>query len=299
MNDSLRGCVGLHCGGWHRSALRDHASRLIHEVRNDVFSSTDYDWSYAYDPGGNRTLKVENVSPLLRFEDRYEYDLDDQPRYETKANRLMTVERWRVDISFGESASFEDSTLSGGDPALPGGGPMAAGGPGGGPTEIETLISTQYYFYDRFVTEDHGNVHRVVTEIENPGPTEKKYSATRFEYALNGRAVTFALGEEWDWSGIGCPTDYDITFAREFRYDGARQRWSLSGSVLRVQRVRAYDQTPCLHGRDGRRFPNARVRLCVRSGKRQLDADRPGRRGNAVPVRRGQSTNPRASRAGR
>ena len=87
------------------------------------------------------------------------------------------------------------------------------------------MISTQYYFYDRYVTEDHGNVHRVVTEIENPASGQKKYSATRFEYALNGRTVTFALGEEWDWGGLGCPTDYDITFAREFRYDGARQRY--------------------------------------------------------------------------
>ena len=36
--------------------------------------------------------------------------------------------------------------------------------------------------------------------------------------------MTFAHDESWCWNQ-GCPTDYAITWAREFRYDGARARY--------------------------------------------------------------------------
>ena len=52
-------------------------------------------------------------------------------------------------------------------------------------------------------------------------------TATRFEYAKNGRTVTYVIGEEWQWDGDpdNCPSAYLRTYAREFRYDGARERY--------------------------------------------------------------------------
>ena len=88
--------------------------------------------------------------------------------------------------------------------------------------KAETLDATTYYYYS-----EAGNVTRVVTKTEDPPPEERQFSATRFGYAQNGQAVTYILGEEWDWDGEpeNCPTEYDITYAREFRYDGARARY--------------------------------------------------------------------------
>ncbi|MBU0718801.1 MAG: RHS repeat-associated core domain-containing protein [Planctomycetes bacterium] len=66
-----------------------------------------------------------------------------------------------------------------------------------------------------------GNVERVVTEVVDPEPGQPKYSATRMVYAINGTAVSYVMGEVWEADGSG----YDITYGREFRYDGARQRY--------------------------------------------------------------------------
>jgi len=69
-----------------------------------------------------------------------------------------------------------------------------------------------------------GNVTRV---IEHPAGTQD-YSATRMVYARNGQTVSHVMGESWEWDGItSCEvTDsYSVTYAREFRYDGARQRY--------------------------------------------------------------------------
>ena len=49
---------------------------------------------------------------------------------------------------------------------------------GGGPT----LESTTYYYYS-----DLGNVTRVVTETEDPGPEEPRFESTALVYATNGR----------------------------------------------------------------------------------------------------------------
>ncbi len=43
---------------------------------------------------------------------------------------------------------------------------------------------------------------------------------TQFHYARNGRALTFVLGWIKSTSGVE-----DVTYLREFRYDGARQRY--------------------------------------------------------------------------
>ncbi len=90
---------------------------------------------------------------------------------------------------------------------------MAMGGPGG---ETETLLSTTRYYSSL-----EGNVTRVAT---NPAGTNQ-YEAVWLHYASNGRTVTFVLGETWNWAVAGCPSSYDVTFAREFRYDSARQRY--------------------------------------------------------------------------
>ncbi len=78
------------------------------------------------------------------------------------------------------------------------------------------LVSTTYYFYN-----DYGNVTRKVTELADPEPGEKRYRSTYLKYATNGHAVTYLVGEEWTYP----ESDYAVTFAREFWYDGARQRF--------------------------------------------------------------------------
>ncbi len=84
------------------------------------------------------------------------------------------------------------------------------------------LVSTTYYYYN-----DYGNITRKVTRLANPEPGEREYQATYLRYATNGQAVTYLLGEEWDWNGnpLAEVTNYAVTFGREFWYDGARQRF--------------------------------------------------------------------------
>jgi len=85
-----------------------------------------------------------------------------------------------------------------------------------------TLLSTTYYYYN-----EYGNVTRVVTKQAEPDPEERRYTSTRLKYAANGVAVTFVVGEQWDWDGVAhhCPVNYVIDYAREFWYDGPRQRY--------------------------------------------------------------------------
>jgi len=59
---------------------------------------------------------------------------------------------------------------------------------------------------------------------------QSTYTAVRLGYARNGQAVTFAHDESWCWdenNPTPCPVEgsYQITWAREFRYDGARARY--------------------------------------------------------------------------
>lgn len=123
-------------------------------------------------------------------------------------------------------------------------------------SETSDVLSTTYYEYS-----GDGNVTRIITKapsgvgmesmaaasgesasplqgegggegggtmalIAPPPPTGgMRYSAVRFGYANNGRAVVFAHSETWTESS-GCPTsDYQIPWAREFRCDGARARY--------------------------------------------------------------------------
>jgi RHS repeat-associated protein len=81
------------------------------------------------------------------------------------------------------------------------------------------VASTTWYYYSIL-----GNPTWIVTKQSG----SDDYSATRFGYAKNGETVTLVLGETWTWDGqSGCETSqtYDITFAREFRYDSGRARY--------------------------------------------------------------------------
>jgi len=91
-------------------------------------------------------------------------------------------------------------------------------------TETRELLRTKWYYYN-----DDGNVTRVVTaEGTVLGyPNVHAYSATRMAYAKNQRTVVYAVGEKWnieatnpDWL-----TGYVRTYAFQYRYDGARQRY--------------------------------------------------------------------------
>jgi RHS repeat-associated protein len=56
------------------------------------------------------------------------------------------------------------------------------------------------------------------------GFTTPKYRAHHFEYARNGRTVTYAWGEVYDLVDSTIKINWEITYGREFRYDGARER---------------------------------------------------------------------------
>jgi RHS repeat-associated protein len=74
--------------------------------------------------------------------------------------------------------------------------------------------STTYYYYNGC-----GNVTRAVTNQQGAAA----YAATKLVYAANGSAVAYVAGETWD--GTDAEATYNITYAREFRYDGARARY--------------------------------------------------------------------------
>jgi len=91
-----------------------------------------------------------------------------------------------------------------------------------GASELRTLVATKWYYYN-----DDGNVTRVVTaEGTVLGyPSVHAYSAVRMAYAKNQRAVAYAVGETWKWNSATDPTDYDVTYAFQYLYDGARERY--------------------------------------------------------------------------
>jgi len=149
--------------------------------------ATPYDLGYVYDAGGNRTIKTDAVNDLRT---EYHYDLARSGTYQSNNNRL---EYYEVYDTSGQA---------------------------------QTLLSTTWYYYTREwdpTYADIGNVTRIVTKPE----ASTQYSGVRFGYAKNDRALTFAVGETWEWdeNPLHCPTNYNVEWAREFRYDGARARY--------------------------------------------------------------------------
>ncbi len=146
---------------------------------------SSYDLVYTYDLGGNRLSTIHEANEV---ETVYHYDVEDEAQYVygSANNRLMYFE------------TFDTSAYG------------------------HELVSTTYYYYNNY-----GNITRKVTQLADPEPGEREYHATYLKYATNGETVTYLLGEEWDWNGnpLAEVTNYTVTFAREFWYDGARQRF--------------------------------------------------------------------------
>ncbi|MCG3132705.1 MAG: hypothetical protein FLDDKLPJ_03571 [Phycisphaerae bacterium] len=83
---------------------------------------------------------------------------------------------------------------------------------------------TVYEGTDPAQNKDEGNPVRIITEeAADPGV----YAATRFVYDKAQR-VWLMFGESWEADGPDkdeCPDHYEVTWAREFRYDAARARY--------------------------------------------------------------------------
>ncbi|MCC7290805.1 MAG: RHS repeat-associated core domain-containing protein, partial [Phycisphaerales bacterium] len=167
----------------------DDRGRLIAESRMVAAGpSPEYDLAYEYDQAGNRVMKIDVLNEI---ETAYVYDVDDGGVFRSDNNRLMYYETW--DTS-GESS---------------------------------VLVSTTWTVYgddDAGHDEREGNPAWILTEHESdPGV----YTATHFVYDLAQR-VWLMIGETWAADGADegdCPDNYDVAWAREFRYDAARARY--------------------------------------------------------------------------
>jgi hypothetical protein len=85
--------------------------------------------------------------------------------------------------------------------------------------QMSTPISSTFYYYN-----ESGNVTRVVTKQVSLSI----YTSTRLEYAKNGQTVAYVLGELWQADGgdpDSCPDNFQMNYAREFRYDSGRARY--------------------------------------------------------------------------
>jgi len=78
-----------------------------------------------------------------------------------------------------------------------------------------TLQSTTWYYYNA-----SGNIKQIITQEDG----SDVYTSTRLVYARNGQAVSYIIGETCDETDSKNPV-YTFDYAREFRYDGARQRY--------------------------------------------------------------------------
>ncbi|MCG3132707.1 MAG: hypothetical protein FLDDKLPJ_03573 [Phycisphaerae bacterium] len=167
----------------------DDRGRLIAENRSvSSGPSPEYDLEYVYDQAGNRLYKIDHLAEL---QTHYVYDVDDVPEYGSDNNRLQYFTVWDT----------------------------------GG--EVMVQVATTWYVYegtDPAQNKDEGNPVRIVTEeAADPGV----YAATRFVYDKAQR-VWLMFGEAWEADGPDkdeCPDNYEVTWAREFRYDAARARY--------------------------------------------------------------------------
>ena len=185
--------------------------------------------------GGNRIHQTDiiDISTFHVIETDYVYDYEDPVLYGSDNNRLMWLAGSEFSLSSAASLSSETESFAEGieTPA------DLAAAAGVDPRDESTwpaefagmtsqevaesfgsfvLLYTTWYYYNL-----GGNVTHVVTN--NAGTTD--YTATRMSYAKNERAVSYAMTESWTWTGTGDPTPAVISNAREFRYDGARQRY--------------------------------------------------------------------------
>jgi RHS repeat-associated protein len=232
----------------------DRRGRVTEEARmyfpDPSDATQNYDLQYAYDAGGNRTVKIDGFNDR-RVEYHYDVDADADPAvYASRNNRLM----WYETINTAPNP--------------------------------EVTLSKTYYVYaydstdERRAGKSDGNVTRIITEHvaesaasgaeggqrglrggacpeprrDRPafkaretdderagdssdantaaacGAGQTLYTAVRLGYAANGRAVTFVHDESWcavagqTTCAPATTNQYAVAWAREFRYDGARAR---------------------------------------------------------------------------
>ncbi len=130
--------------------------------------------------------------------------------YDQGGNRLRKVDaladRW-VEYTYDVSAGVDYGTFNN---RLMEERAFDTAGPPSEPGDPGTLLSRTWYYYNC-----GGNVTRVVRNEAG----SNVYTATRMEYAKNGRTVTYVLGETWEWNGqSSCPSSasYAVSYAREF-----------------------------------------------------------------------------------
>ena len=197
----------------------DTRNRLTSEKR-DLSNPTavEYDFDYSYDDGGNRKTKTNNVTNTAVI---YTYDYQAPGIYKSNNNRLKTAATYSQSLVL-LSTTWYYYNLSGNVTRVVT--RLGAGGGGGQQQSSSSSSST--------TTLEGSTIEGGGAQAMGPGGPGgycsivggDHYTATRFEYADNGGAVTAVAGEQWCWD-TGCPGKYDVTFAREFRYDGSRQRY--------------------------------------------------------------------------
>jgi len=185
----------------------DQMAEGMVDARVAMLTAVTYEHQYC----GNRTRKVDFAQGVQTC---YHYGIEDPATYGSANNRLELYQTF--DLACGDCSTCSSPQ------------------------------STTWYYYTMA-----GNVRRVVTR-EEPAVASRKgglngldggrglrdggavassvlahYEATRFEYACNGVAVTYAMGESWDIDVTDPATvlNPQINWAREFRYDGARARY--------------------------------------------------------------------------
>jgi len=218
----------------------DRRGRLTGEARmyfpDPGDATQNYYLEYGYDAGGNRTVKIDGFNDR-RVEYHYDVDADADPAvYASRNNRLMwyetinTAPNPEVTLSKTYYVYAYDSTDERRAGKSDGNvtriitehvGESAASGAEGGQRGLRGGDRPTFKSREG----ERGTVVPTVAQGESDCASgQTKYTAVRLGYASNGRTVTFVHDESWCWDQ-GCPTDYAITWGREFRYDGARARY--------------------------------------------------------------------------
>jgi len=222
----------------------DRRGRVTGEARmyfpDPSDATQNYYLEYGYDAGGNRTVKIDHYN-LRRVEYHYDVDADADPAvYASRNNRLMwyetidTAPNPDVTLSKTYYVYAYDSTDERRAGKSDGNvtriitehvGESAASGTEAGQRGLRG--GDRPAFKAREAHDERAGDSSDASTAAACGAGETLYTAVRLGYAANGQAVTFAHDESWCWDPLvgGCPTNYQIGYAREFRYDGTRARY--------------------------------------------------------------------------
>ncbi len=256
----------------------DARKRLVREVRT---GQNAYHLTYGYGKNGNRTKKIQadigggGFVGGKRIE--YHYDVDppqnDPFEYPSFNNRLeyydtfdttgggsvpvsrtwyyyrntVNTDRDKGNVKYvvtgPPQAAMQNNMMSSG-PSGGGGGPLPEEVEGAALSAIEAegLIEGEVEL-SAFGSGDGGSMSLLGSYCG----VKKEFTATRMEYAYNDEAVSYVVGEHWcsNAAGTTTPTKYEVLWAREFRYDGARQRYlNVELDVAPMQGVPAWQPMP-------------------------------------------------------